>query len=350
MKPVKLLLVSDDGDPWQALSVAGAPARSPRCVLVVPGAHVLAREIDVAGATLAQSRAAALATLAPELAAPAEQLACALGAPEDGRRIALIASRERIDTWLSAAKAQGLTPDAILPDFMVLPVPDAGQAHVAARGEDVVVRAASVAFTCQRDLAEQLTANLMLVTIDLAQAAVNAVRRGMIANAPNLLDGVSRAAKKAPARSMIWPVAAAAAALVAATAAPWISTARINGATAELRRHGDVIARAALPGASRIVDARAQLREAALPHERTGRALNHAAGILEGLALTSGVNLSRLELRADGATHASISAADLSQLQPLRDHIARLGLHSAETPGESRPNNLSVDFVVTDTP
>ena len=51
---------------------------------------------------------------------------------------------------------------------------------------------------------------------------------------------------------------------------------------------------------SRIVDAKAQLREASLPHERTVGALNYATSILEGLARTSGVQLSRLELGADG--------------------------------------------------
>jgi general secretion pathway protein L len=348
MKPVQLVLVPDNDDAWRIISVAGASARSPRCVLVVPGVHVLAREIDVAGATPAQSRAAALATLAPELATPADQLTCALGAPSGGRRIAFIASRARINGWLTAAKAQGLAPDAIIPDFMLLPAPELGQAHMAVRGEDVVVRTASTGFTCQHDLAEQLVANLTPVTIDFEPAAGNAMRRGAITTAPNLLDGMSATIRKAPARSALWPIAAAFIALAIATAAPWVSASRINGATAELRSEGDATARTPLPGASRIVDARAQLREAVLPYERTGKALNHATGILEGLAQTSGVQLSRLELDADGVMHASLAAADLSQLQPLRDHIARLGLRSIETPGESRPNSLSVDFAVAD--
>jgi general secretion pathway protein L len=348
MKPVQLVFVSDD-EAWRTVSVSGASARSPRCILVVQGAHVLAREIDVAGATPAQSQAAALATLAPELAAPADQLTCALGAPAGGRRIALIASRARIDAWLNAAKARRLAPDAVLPDFMLLPVPNAGQANVAAHGEDIVVRTISSGFSCQRDLAEQLLTTLARVTVDLDQSAISAVRRGATMRAPNLLTGMSRAIRKTPARSLLLPAAAAFAALAVATAAPWISALRINGATAGLRSEGEAVARAALPVASRIVDARAQLREAALPHERTGKALNHATGILEGLARTSGVQLSRLEMRDDGVLHASLSAADLSQLQPLRDHIAQLGLYSAETPGESSPNSLSVDFAVMDT-
>ena len=160
-----------------------------------------------------------------------------------------------------------------------------------------------------------------------------------------------RAISSADARGLMQMIpryAQAEARMVGATAAPWVSATRINGATSDLRRQGDDVARAALPDASRIVDAKAQLREASLPHERTVGALNHATSILEGLARTSGVQLSRLELGADGVMHASLSAADLSQLQPLRDHIAQLGLRSAETPGESRPNSLSINFTVTD--
>ena len=55
MKPVQLVFVSDGEEAWRTVQVADAPARSPRCVLVLPGAHVLAREIEVAGATPAQN-------------------------------------------------------------------------------------------------------------------------------------------------------------------------------------------------------------------------------------------------------------------------------------------------------
>lgn len=350
MKPVQLVFVSDGDEAWRIVPVAGAPARSPQCVLVVPGADVLAREVEISGATPAQSRAAALATLAPDLAAPADQLICGLGPAGAGRWIALVASRARAEAWLSSARVRGFAPDTILPDYMLLPVPDHGDAHVAATGEDVVVRAGWTGFSCQRDLAEQLVRALTPVTMDLEQAAVNAVRSGAIARAPDLLPGISATNRKSPAGSMVWPLAAAAAALVIATAAPWVSASRINGATADLRKQGEEVARAALPNASRIVDASAQLREATLPRERTGLALEYATGVLEGLTLTSGVNLSRLEFSGDGVMHASLSAADLSQLQPLRDRISQLGLRSTETPGESSANTLSVDFAVTRAP
>jgi len=350
MKPVQLVFFPTGEEGWRVMPVAGAPARSPRCILVVPGADVLARNIEISGATPAQSRAAALATLAQDLAAPADQLVCGLGAGEAGRRIVFVASRARLDAWLGAAKVRGFMPDIILPDFALLPIPQAGEAHVAARGEDHVVRTGQTGFTCQPDLAEGLMGSLTPATIDLEPAAILVVQRGAIASAPDLLAGMARRASKALSRSLLWPAAAAAAALVIATAAPWISASRINAATTGLRKEGEAVARAALPNASRIVDARAQLREAAFPRERTGMALEYATGILEGLGRTSGVQLSRLEFSVDGVMHANLSAADLSQLQPLRDHISQLGLRGSETPGESRANSILVDFAVTAAP
>jgi len=349
MKPVQLVFVSDGEEAWRTVQVADAPARSPRCILVLPGAHVLARVIEVAGATPAQSRAAALATLAPELAQPATQLICSL-ATGGGRRIALVAARARVEAWQRVARARGFAPDAALPDYLLLPAPDHGHAHLAAHGEDIIARTGANGFTCQRDLATRLVGSFTPIEMTLEQAATDVVRRGAIRDAPNLLAGLSVTASKAATRSLVWPTAAVAAALVAASLAPWVLATRINGATAELRTQGDDVARKALPGASRIVDAQAQLREAALPRERTGQALTYATGILEGLARTSGVQLARLEFGADGIMHASLSAADLSQLQPLRDHVAQLGLRSTETPGVSSANNLSVDFAVSNAP
>jgi type II secretion system protein L len=349
MKPVQLVFLSDD-DAWRTVSVADAPARSPRCVLVVPGAHVLAREVEIVGSTPAQSRAAALATLAPDLAAPANQLICSIGTVDPGQRIALIVARAKVDEWEDAAKARGLSPDLIIPDFMLLPISQQGEAHVATRGDEIVVRTRQTAFTCQRELTERMLGALKTVTLDLDQAATHVVRSGALGGTPNLLIGAAGKAERSSGRSMRWPAAAAAAALIVATLAPWVSAWRLDDATTDLRRRGDEVARAALPEAKRIVDASAQLREAALPRERTEKALSYAITILEGLARTPGVQMSRLELRDDGLMHASLLAADLSQLQPLRDHVASLGLNSGETPGESLANSLSVDFTVTDAP
>lgn len=349
MKPVQLVFLSDD-DAWRTVSIADAPAKSPRCVLVVPGAHVLAREVEIVGSTPAQSRAAALATLAPDLAVPANQLICSIGTVAPGQRIALIAARAKVDEWQDAAKGRGLSPNLIIPDFLLLPVSQQGEAHVAARGDEVVVRTHQAAFTCQRELAERMFGALKTVTLDLDQAATRVVRSGALGHTPNLLVGATGKSERPLGRSMRWPAAAAAAALIVATLAPWVSAWRLDDATTDLRRQGHEVARAALPDAKRIVDASAQLREAFLPRERTGKALSHAVAIMEGLSRTHGVQMSRLELREDGLMHASLLAADLSQLQPLRDHVASLGLNSGETPGDSLANSLSIDFTVTDAP
>ncbi len=349
MRTVQLALLPEAGGEWRTLTVQNAPAASPRCVLIVPGSEVLAREVDVSGATLAQSRAAALAMLAPELASTAAGNICSVDAARDGKQMAFIVSRDRIDAWLETARKAGLSPDAILPDFALLQKPEAGAAHVADRG-DVVVRTPTAGFACQRDLLAVLAQDLHLIEVDFEQCAIAATRSGWTASSANLLSGI-RASQTTlgESRAPVWTLVAAAAALMVAAVAPWVSTIRLGGETGRIRSETAALARAALPGARQIVDPLAQLREATLPARRAEASLTSAAGLLEGLARAPSVQLSRLEITEDGAVHASLTAADLGQLQPLRDHLASLGLGSTETPGASRPNHLSIELIVTRT-
>lgn len=350
MKPVQVAFIPQPGGEWRVLTVHGAPANAPRCILVAPGADVLAREVDAAGATPAQSRAAALAALAPQLASAPDRNACAVGAMRGGRQLAFLVLRERIYAWIDTARKAGLDAEAIVPDFALLPRPAAGVAHLAGR-DDAVVRTHTGGFTCQRELLTALAGDLKLVEVDLEQSAIDTVRSGALNQAPDLLSAIRVKAPRSSARGQTWSIsAAAAAALVVAAVTPWITTMRANGETSRLRTEAVAVARTALPDARQIVDPLAQLREAAMPQRRSETSLTHAAGLLEGLARAPSVRLSRLELGEDGAVRASLSAAYLSQLQPLRDYITSLGLGHTETPGTSSPNHLTIDLVVTGAP
>ncbi|MDP3492653.1 MAG: type II secretion system protein GspL [Hyphomonadaceae bacterium] len=349
MKTVQLAFMPRDGEDWRVVSCARASVRSARCILVVPGHHVLAREIAAMGATPAQSRAAALASLAPELAGPAEQHICSLGTARVGRHLALVASRSSIDAWLEAARKAGLEPDFILPDFALLPAPAAGEARIAQR-DDVIVRTPSGGFACQPDLFSSLIGSLHPVQVDFELSAIDAVRSGAIDDLPNLKIATRRGGAAPASRGLAIAASAAAAALVVASATPWLTTIRLGAATSELRAQSSAVAREALPNAKQIVDPLAQLREAMLPQLQATNGLGNATGILEGLAKSPNVQLSRLELSGDGGARASVSVADASQLQPLRDHLASLGLRSTETPGASRPNHLTIDLSVSNAP
>jgi type II secretion system protein L len=345
MTTVRLILLSSGEDDMKILSVQGAPKRSPACILVVPGADVLGREIAAAGSTPAQRRATALSQLAADLAAPAAQLTCAIGSGRNGQT-AFVASRKQVEGWRDRATRAGQAPDLILPDYALLPRPSAGVACVAHR-DDSIVRTARAGFACQPDLLGALTNGLQIEEVDFERAAVAAVRSGAVMESPDLLGALREAAASRSRYLPALTAGAAAAALVVASVVPWVDAIRINAETSALHAKTAEIARAALPDARRIVDPLAQLREAARPHLGSETLLQTSAGLLEGLSLAPNVKLSRLELGEDGAVRASLSTPDLIQLQPLRDHLSSLGLRATETPGNSSPNQQNVELLLT---
>ncbi len=147
---------------------------------------------------------------------------------------------------------------------------------------------------------------------------------------------------------MLPPIAmgAMAAALAIHAALPWIDVARLDSATAALRRETEQAARSALPDAKRIVNPLAQLREANLPAASAANGLEQAATLIEGLSRSPGVSIARLEI-VDGVARVHVGVSSTSLLQPLRDHAAASGYRLVETPGPSQPNSIPVDLRLT---
>jgi len=335
------------GGAWRTMTVQSSAARGPARVLVAPGALVLARQVAAVGRTEAQARAAALAGLAHELAVPAEQCICALGPAEGGRRTAFVMARMSLDELVAGARANGFAADAATPDFMLLPQPSVNIAYVA-DGADARVRTAEGGFACPPDLVAVLLGDRQREHIDFDGAVAASARDGGLTAMPNLIEG-SRTTQ-AEKRTGGWAVAAAslAAALLVFAALPWIDAYKLEAATSDMRRATDAAVRAALPPETRIVNALAQLREAHLPRAQAAESLNHATVLIEGLALSPGVAVSRIDL-TDGGVHAQVNVANTALLQPLRDHIAASGLKLVEAPGLSEPNNIPVDLQVSAT-
>lgn len=344
MTTVRLILLPSNGQKAKILSVQGAPKRSPRCIAVAPGVEVMGREIRASGTTPAQRKAAAFSQLSGDLAAPPSETAYAVGAGRE-ESFMLVAARKKVATWQSAAAETGLAPDAIIPDFALLPKPAGDTAHLADRG-DAVVRTAQAGFACQPDLLRLMTNGLQIVELDFEKTIVNAVRSGAAADAPNLLTGLRAGARETGKVLPVLAACAAGIALTLAAATPWIESIRFDAETRALHAEAIEVARTVLPDARRIVDPLTQLREAALPQQKSNALLQQAAGLLEGLARTPGVRLSRLELGADGMVHANLSTPDLVQLQPLRDHLSSLGLRSTETPKDGGVNSQNVDLLL----
>lgn len=345
MRAVQLMIAPlRAGDGWRRLS-AMAPARGPSRLLVLPGALVLARDVSPAGRTEAQARAAALAALAPDLAMSADACVCALGRARDGKRRAFVVARDVLDSIVAAAKANGFSPDAIVPDHALLPEPPGDEAVIATAAE-CAVRLRDAGFGCSPDLLPVLLGDRPRRAIDFDTAACATVAKAGFADLPTF--DASPGAAASSQRSMLPPIAmgAMAAALAIHAALPWIDVARLDSATAALRRETEQAARSALPDAKRIVNPLAQLREANLPAASAANGLEQAATLIEGLSRSPGVSIARLEI-VDGVARVHVGVSSTSLLQPLRDHAAASGYRLVETPGPSQPNSIPVDLRLT---
>lgn len=346
MRTVQLILSpAGEQEAWRVREVQTGAARGPSRILVAPGALVMSRDVEAVGRSDAQARAATLATLAPDLAMAASDCVCVLAPVKDGRRTAHVMARRTLDALINGAKAQGHSPDAVIADFALLPRAGHDGAFVSQRG-DSLVRTETSGFACQRDLLPMLLGGRTVREIAFEEAAAASISQGLHATLPNLMASGGNTTA-APRRFM--PVAAglaAAAALSVFAALPWLEAVRLDGATAQLRAEAEAVARRALPGAQRIVNPLAQLREANLPRALAAAGLGNALTVVEGLGRSPGVAIARLSFDGE-AVVAHVGVPSTALLQPLRDHLTANGLQLVETPGLSEPNSIPVELTVT---
>jgi type II secretory pathway component PulL len=350
MKTVQLaFLPSAPGQGWRILTLAARPAEAPSRILVAPGASVLARQANAQGRTLAQEQATALADLAGDLAMPADACVCAVEPGPSGRRLAFIASRSVVERWLADARAQGFDPDAIIPDYALIPPPRETRATFARIGREVAVRTAEGGFTCQSDLLDALTPGLSRSEVDIDAAAAGSLSGGLLRRLPNLLLALPRQPRTSQA-SLTKAGAAAIVSLCILASLPWIDALRKNEAARQLRSSTDELARSALPEGARIVNPLAQLREASAGRRQAMASLWLAEDLFNGLRAAPGVEITGLEIRPDGGVLARLLAPDLALLQPLRDHLSAAGIIWEETPLPSLPNSIPLDLSIRRAP
>ncbi len=338
----------DDAGGWREISTgAKGRARRPASILVVPGSRVLGRVIPVAGSTIPQMSAAALGMLASDLAQPSQDCVAAVGSSLEDRRLVCVAARSDVENWREIARQNGMTPDIIVPDFALLACPPAGDFVVAVRDGDTIARTCDAAFACQPEIASLLLMGLNVEERVFEDEAMRSLRSGAISSLPDFeraLPARAEARARPVARARI--AMAAGVALAVAAAAPWVHAMRLDGAARDFREQTDAVARTALPGAARIVNARAQLQEALLPVHDGQSLVSAAAAIVEGAAAGAGVSIAHLDADITNAVSATVAAPRIEDLEPIRLKLADQGLAAIETPGQPSGGMIVVDLTV----
>ena len=180
MTDALLLFLGRDGgvDGWLRLAEGAVAERgagaervpaAPRTVAVVPGEEVTLHWIDLPpGLAPAQAQAAARMLAAENSIEPMSETHLAIGREIDGngRAIALAPARS-MARWLETLREAGLEPDHIVPETLLLPVPEEGFARFD-KGDIALYRGSDAAFAGEPELAELLVGEAPVVEVDAA--------------------------------------------------------------------------------------------------------------------------------------------------------------------------------------
>jgi general secretion pathway protein L len=323
------LLVGDDGVADRGDAPAGLPDLSAGipAILAVPGATLSIHWLELA-ADLAPAQAAAAARLmlADAVAAPLADMHVAVGRPEHGLTPVAITPAALMTHWLSL----GLDPDAIVPEPLLLAVPETGLVR-RDRGALADFRGPGAAFSIEPELADHLIGD--------APVAVTAERdfeaglpAALAAPVLDLRQGpFARRRQWAVERGNLRRVALLALALAALTLLVQIATLTTYAFAADEAEQEAASLATGVPGAA----------------PAAGPGFGRVSAVLfDAIRSTPNVELTRLEYRGDGSLTATVSLDNPATLPALDARIEAAGLASESGEIRSAGGRPTADLTV----
>lgn len=352
MTATRLIFLAGDGEPpgYMTLGLDGfvlergrlpASGGETRDVLVVPGAETSARWLELPGGGLAQARSAAGFLLTEELAG--EDPHIAVGQAEaDGRRLVVVVGEQRLRGWLDEAGRFGIDPAAVVPDYLMLPVPQGDEILAAPFGPLLAVRGERLAFSVERDLAETVLEGRPFRLLGSEELEVVAparaldppldLRQGLFARRePGISPRLARRAAVLGAVALLLPLVLTLAGL-----------ARDELAAQDLRRQAVSVAAEVAPGASDPLAAVEQ-RLAAL---RAADAFPALAGdLFRAVEAVPGMQMDMLVYSGDGALRTSVAYGAYADMDRLRAAARGAAIELEETSTLTEGERIASDIV-----
>ncbi|SFR76926.1 type II secretion system protein GspL [Sphingomonas jatrophae] len=320
--------------------VAAMPGE--RVVLVAPGSAVALHWIELPALAPNQARAAARLAAAEIVAAPLDTLHVAVAAGGEGLRPMAVVEAGLMAGWLAQAAAAGLEPDHVVPEPLLLPLPDEEPAELHwPRDGRVVVRGMTSGHVAEPELAALLAEGSVRLLDDDAVADGLALRLD-----PPALDLRQGAFARRWRLGVDWRLARRLAGLVGlillvTLAIQLVRIARYEAAAIGAETRAEAAARSALPRATRIVDPAAQLDRRLADLRGGGLGFSTMAVLLSAAVRdTGGVELTALAFDDDGRLTATVAAPGTVEVDALVARLAAAGLDaraSAPRPGGDRP-------------
>lgn len=315
-------------------------------VLVAPGADTVARWMDLPVGSPAQARSAAAFRIEDEVALGGEDLHIAVGGLDDaGRTLVVWTARAKLKAWLDTASAHGVSPEAVIPDYLLLPEDGAGQLVVAPFGERLGLREPGRAFNVEPDLAALLAEDRPHRYIPAAELDPLLVA-GARSPAINLLQGQFAIRRGPPAQGRKRLAILAAVAVISPLILFLAQIAHDQLTARALERQARSLAVSMVPQASRYEDPAAfALARFTAAQGRQGFG-DLAASYLTMVRSAPGVTLDTLVYGEDGAIRSAIAYANYSDMDQLRDAARKAGLQLTEQSTVTEGARITSDLIV----
>lgn len=362
MTITRLVFVAADDAPWPFLRAAEdgevlqrgvVPVGSPRPEtddedrLVTPGADALARWLDLPDRNDKQARSSAAFLLQAEIARDGDDLHVAVGASDvGGQRLAVVTQAESVRRWLELARARGVEPVSMTPDYLMLPEPEGDVVVTAGFGGLTAVRGRNVGFALEPDLADTVIAgrpSRRLSMQDLEPALALRAATPPI----NLLQGAfgERPAAASPGRRRRMAMLA-----IALLLSPLVlllaQTGRDHWATWTAESQIRSRLAAAYPADAKAADPVTALQGRLDLLRRADRFPDLAAGLFSVLEKTPGIQLDTLVYADDGDLRARVSYSNYSDIDQLRAAGRVLGLDIRQNSTVTEGARVTSELVV----
>ncbi|MEX1080689.1 MAG: type II secretion system protein GspL [Halofilum sp. (in: g-proteobacteria)] len=381
--PLLIRIAPPGGEPcaWRAadtatasgsLAEAAQAASGRRVLLLIPGSEVLLTTAQVPAKSRAKARAAIPWVLEDRLVAEVEDLQFALGeAVGEGVWHVAVIARARLDAHLSACRAAGIEPAAVVPEPLALPHPGDGGWTLLEEPQQVSVRSGDEAgFACEPDLLGVIASTLAqperlerhrvgtaesqpdwspaLEDVIAASASPVEHRDALTAfdseaadGALDLLQGDYSRTERSGRSLRRWrvPAAIAATLLVVILAEAVIAHWTLGQRETALRAEVEQTFRDAFPEAQRVVNPRAQM-ETRVEQLRGGGQSGFAERLAQAGTVVSrenGARLTGLTWR-EGVLELELDAEGLQVLDSVQRALQEVGLNAeiaaADSAGE----------------
>lgn len=363
MTITRLVFVASEDAPWpylratpegEVLQRGVIPPGSPRPDtddvdrLVTPGAESAARWLELADRNDAQARSAVGFLLQNDLLDDGEALHVAVGPGDaDGRRIAVLTRPDAVRRWLEQARARGIEPASLTPDYLMLPEPEDDVLVTAGFGDLTAVRGRNLAFALEPSLAQAVIGDRPSRRLSIRDLEP-ALALGAATPPLDLLQG--RFGAKAASMAAARPKRAATMAVVLLLSPLLLMVAGIARDHLMAQAAEDRIAarlEAAYPGTARGADPVASVQARLDQMRRADRFPDLAAGLFAVLEKSPGAQLDTLSYAEDGALRARVAYSNYSDVDQLVAAGRALGLEIRPDSTVTEGARVTSELIVT---